>query len=347
LTTQAWPAEACPQCSTQLAPAMKACPGCGRLVHGAMLTNLAISAKEATHRGELTAALGAWREALELLPPGSRQHEVVSAKITELVRALPYTSPLPPAANPAKQNQSVLSRFFAAIGAVGLMLWKAKVLLLGLAKGTTFFSMLLSLAVYWSIWGWKFALGFVLSIYVHEMGHVIALRRYGFKASAPMFIPGLGALVRLQQQIVNPLEDAEIGLAGPIYGLGAALFTLVLWKATALPIFAAIAGVGAWINLFNLIPIGSLDGGRGFHALSQIQKLIVTAVVGGTWYYTQDPMLMLVGIVCLVRALGDKPTPQGSSKTTVTYALLVIALAAIAMLRNAAIAAASHSGAIR
>ena len=78
------------------------------------------------------------------------------------------------------------------VGAVGLMFWKVKALFLGLTKGTTLLSMLLSLGVYWAMWGWKFALGLVLSIYVHEMGHVITLRRYGFKASAPMFIPGFG-----------------------------------------------------------------------------------------------------------------------------------------------------------
>src|SRR5207302_3963478 len=94
------------------------------------------------------------------------------------------------------------------------LLTKGKLLLLGLTKATTFFSMLLSLGVYWAAWGWKFALGLVLSIYIHEMGHVFALRRLGFKASAPMFIPGLGALIRLRQHPANPREDAEIGLAG-------------------------------------------------------------------------------------------------------------------------------------
>ena len=80
-----------------------------------------------------------------------------------------------------------------------------------------------------------------------------------------MFIPGLGAVIRLQQQIVNPREDAEIGLAGPIYGLAASVVVLVSWLLTGLPVLAAIAGVGAWINLFNLLPVASLDGGRGFH----------------------------------------------------------------------------------
>ena len=80
--------------------------------------------------------------------------------------------------------------------------------------------------VYWSIYGWPLALGLVLSIYVHEMGHVAMLRRLGIAASAPMFIPGVGALVMLKQHVTDPLIDAKIGLAGPVWGLGAALAAL-------------------------------------------------------------------------------------------------------------------------
>ena len=122
--------------------------------------------------------------------------------------------------------------------------------------------------------------GTFLWIYIHEMGHVIALRRYGFKA-VTMFIPGIGALIRLQQKIVDPREDAVIGLAGPIYGLGAAAVAAGLYYASRQPIFAAIAGVNAWINLFNLLPVWTLDGARGFHAHSRPQRLIAAAVVFG------------------------------------------------------------------
>ena len=82
-------------------------------------------------------------------------------------------------------------------------------------------------AVYWSLFGWKFALGFVLSIYIHEMGHVIALRKYGIAATSPMFIPFVGAIVRLRQYPANVAQDARVGLAGPIWGLGAAV---VAWS---------------------------------------------------------------------------------------------------------------------
>ncbi len=193
--------------------------------------------------------------------------------------------------------------------------------------------MLLSLGIYWTMGGWKFALGLVLSIYAHEMGHVIALRRYGFKATAPMFIPGLGALIRLQQRVVNPQEDAAIGLAGPIYGLGAALVSVGIWYARKQPIFAAIAGVGAWINLFNLLPIATLDGGRGFHALSRLQKFIAFAAVAA-FYFTSDGLLLVLGLVCVGRAVGDKSDQQGSWRAAICYALLVLTLATLSTVRS-------------
>lgn len=266
----------CPECGAEYAPTFLACPRCARLTHANELATFAAIAREAESRHDYPEAMAAWRDALALLPRGSKQYETIARRITELGESGPAANPQ---TKTASTDQSLWWRAVTGIGAIGLLLWKSKALLAGLGKGSTLFSMFVSLGVYWTAWGWKFALGIILSIYVHEMGHVVALRRNGFRASAPMFIPGLGAIVRMQQQIVNPREDAEIGLAGPIYGLGAALFALALWFATRQPIFAAIAGVGAWINLFNLLPIASLDGGRGFHALNRQQRVIVTLVI--------------------------------------------------------------------
>jgi len=327
----------CPQCGTQLAPEVAACPQCGRLVHAERLTQLAAFAKDAADRGDISGALSAWREAIVLLPPNSKQHAAVLAKIGELDKLVPG-SPIPGIASPSNgsaSGKSAGSRAAAGLGAIGLMLWKLKALFFGLGKLSTLASMLLSLGVYWSLWGWQFALGIVLSIYVHEMGHVIALRRYGFKATAPMFIPGLGAVIRLQQRVDHPEEDAEIGLAGPMYGLGAAIVCAAIWLATKQPIFAAIAGVGAWINLFNLMPFGTLDGGRGFHAMSQLQKFICAAIVAGAFAISHDGILLLVGILCIGRAFSDRKIDgyRGSWKATVTYCGLIAALTAISLLR--------------
>ncbi len=320
----------CAQCGTQLAPTMTACPVCGKLVHTEKLAQLADTARKATDRGDILLALQCWREALELLPAGSKQHQIVSGKITELG---PLASSTVPATDPTAKPKTIGSRITGGLGALALLGWKLKTVVLGLTKATTLFSMLLSFGVYWTVWGWPFAAGLVLSIYVHEMGHVIALRRLGFKATSPMFIPGLGALIRLQQQVVNPDEDAEIGLAGPIYGLGAAIVALVIWQLTHRPIFAAIAGVGAWVNLFNLMPIWTLDGGRGFHAMSRLQKVLAALTAAGAWYLTGDGLLILLALVGGYRVVID-PVSKGNWKPTVIYIGLMVALTTVSLART-------------
>jgi len=111
------------------------------------------------------------------------------------------------------------------------------------------------------------------------MGHVAMLRRYGIRASAPMFIPGLGALVRLEQYPHTPAEDARVGLAGPMWGLGAAAIAWGVYTLTGWPAWGAIARVGAWINLFNLIPVWQLDGSRAFVALCRSERWVAVGAL--------------------------------------------------------------------
>ena len=117
----------------------------------------------------------------------------------------------------------VAQRHPGVVALVLLLGSKLKFLLLGLTKASTLLSMFGFFGVYWSTYGWPLALGLVVSIYIHEMGHVAMLRRLGIDAGAPLFIPGVGAFVMLKQRIADPLTDAKIGLAGPVWGLGAAL----------------------------------------------------------------------------------------------------------------------------
>ena len=140
--------------------------------------------------------------------------------------------------------------------------------------------------------------------------------------------------MRLQQKVVNPREDAAIGLAGPIYGLGAAAVALGLWFATDQPVFAAVAGVGAWINIFNLLPIAMLDGGRGFHAMAPGERLVAAGTAAAAWYLTGDGLLLLVALFGGGRALFEKNPQAGSWKATLTYCLLIAALTAIASVRS-------------
>ena len=325
----------CAGCGIQLAPLMLACPSCNRLVHKEALESLAREATEAAAARDITESLQKWRDALELIPRNSKQFAIIADKVTKLGLQLPNSEVKPKKSkgNMSKGNMGKSASVVTSVGAFGLLFWKSKLILAGLTKSSTFFTMLASLGVYWTIWGWKFALGLVLSIYIHEMGHMIELRRYGFRTGAPMFIPGLGALIRMKQNVVNARENADIGLAGPIYGLGASLVSLGLWQVTSLPIFAAIAGVGAWINLFNLLPFGSLDGGRAMQAMSRIEKIACVVCVGVAWYFTNESMLILILIVCAGQLFGQKQDTIGYRKAAIIYCLLVFALTAMSLAR--------------
>lgn len=200
--------------------------------------------------------------------------------------------------------------------------------MLRFTKMGTLLSMLAAAGVYWTLWGWKFAFGVVGSINVHEMGHVAALRRYGIKASAPMFLPGIGAVIRLRQHPATVGEDARVGLAGPIWGLGVAIAAYALYLATDAPIWAAIAHFGAWVNLFNLLPFWQLDGGRGFRALTRRQRWIATGALVAIWFATAEPLLVLLAVVAAAGAFAASPDePDGAALGM--YVGLALALAAL------------------
>jgi Zn-dependent protease len=186
--------------------------------------------------------------------------------------------------------------------------------------------MLAAAGVYWSLWGWKFAFGIVGSIYIHEMGHVAALRHFGIKASAPMFIPGFGAVVRLHQHPATAREDARVGLAGPVWGLGAALAALAIYLATDAPIWGAIAQFGAWVNLFNLLPVWQLDGGRGFRALARRERWIATAALLAIWFATSEPLVVLLAIAAGANAMAKAPDESDRAMLGL-YAGLALVLA--------------------
>lgn len=319
----------CPQCGTELSPALLSCPKCQRLVHGERLNKIAAEAKAASDAGDATRALERWREALGLLPRESRQHAVILARIDELSRGVDArgtgVTGSPPA---AKEGRSGIGKFAGVAGAAILfLLTKGKLLLLGLTKASTLFSMVLSIGVYWAAFGWKFALGLVLSIYIHEMGHVAMLMRYGMKASAPMFVPGLGAMILLKQHPANPREDARIGLAGPTWGLAASAGAYAVSLLMGWPSWAATAKVAGWLNLFNLMPVWQLDGSRGFRALSTWQRWAVVATMGAMFIVAQDGFIALIAIVAVMRTLGDRASApaEGDKGSFYLFLFLVVA----------------------
>jgi Zn-dependent protease len=330
----------CAECGTEVAPGFNACPNCGRLIHSEKLKELAAQAASAEQAGDLSVALSSWRDTLDLLPPDSRQHAEILQRVQALSARVEEGGGGP--------KPSAWKKGAAGLGGVALLLFKfknvalllltkGKFLLLGLTKLPTLLSMLAWVGVYWSLWGWKFALGMGVSIYIHEMGHVWMLRRYGIRATAPMFIPGFGALVRLQQYPATVIEDARIGLAGPMWGLGAAAASFGIYMATGEPFWGAVAQFGAMINLFNLIPLWQLDGGRGFRSLTKGQRWLAAIAVWGMFYFTSETaghadahqlnvFLLIIGLCSVGRAVAGEAPKQRDDFGLFEYVLLIMLL---------------------
>jgi Zn-dependent protease len=315
----------CTTCRTELPPDTLACPACGVLVFSDTLKQLAADADAAVARGELAVARNYWAEMLPLLPTQSQQHSVIQQRVADA------TAPTDSSADATQHDaRSWLSRIAAGAAATGVLLvGKLKFLLLGLTKASTFVSMFAFFGVYWSVYGWPLALGIVVSIYIHEMGHVSMLRRYGVNAGAPLFIPGVGAFVMLKQHIQDPLTDAKIGLAGPVWGMGAAIIAALIYAATGARIWFAIAQLTGFLNLFNLIPVWQLDGARGIQVLTRSQRWALVAVILVAIAVTEQRLLFLVGGVAVWRALQQQVGP-GDNRVLATFALLVVVLATLA-----------------
>jgi Zn-dependent protease len=208
----------------------------------------------------------------------------------------------PPAYQPEPaQRPPFWKRAGGALAAIGLVIAKfaakAKALLFLLPKiklFTTSATMLVSIAAYALFWGWKFGVGFVLLLLVHEMGHVIQLRREGIKASAPMFIPFMGALVAMKELPKDAAAEARVGLAGPVLGALGCLIPLGLFALTGDELFKALAFVGFFLNLFNLLPVLPLDGGRAMAALSPWMWFVGYGLLVAATIAFPNPIMLLV-----------------------------------------------------
>ncbi len=158
--------------------------------------------------------------------------------------------------------------------------WILPALKFGLPFLKTFGTMAISIFFYARIWGWQFGVGFVLLIFVHECGHLIAARVMGLKVGWPVFIPFMGALIALKEAPRNAWIEAVVGAGGPLLGGIGALAVGGLYFMTGNQLFLVLGYTGLFLNVFNLVPIVPLDGGR-----------IVSAI---------SPWLWLIGLVIIV-----------------------------------------------
>jgi Zn-dependent protease len=182
---------------------------------------------------------------------------------------------------------AIVAKFFATIKGALLLLPKFKLL-------TTAGTALISVAAY-SLWfGWTFAIGFVVLLFVHEMGHVLQLRREGIKASAPMFVPFLGAVIAAKSLGENALAEARVGLAGPILGSIGAAACWAVAEATNSDMLRALAYLGFFLNLFNLLPVVPLDGGRAMAAMAPWMWFLGLGALVAMLLIIPNPILLII-----------------------------------------------------
>ena len=210
---------------------------------------------------------------------------------------------------------ALIKRLLAPLAVVGLLLVKFKGLALLLLKvkylGTAL-TMLVSIGAYALFFPVWFAVGIVVLIWVHEMGHVLQLKREGIEASAPMFIPFIGAFVAMKQMPKDALAEARVGLAGPVLGTLGGIATLGLYAATQNPVFLGLAYFNFIINLFNLAPLLPLDGGRAVGAMSPVFQFLGLVTMVGLFFVAPIMVFIaLLGLPELWHRWKTRHTPEG------------------------------------
>lgn len=306
----------CPRCRQEAPAGALVCSHCGALLHAEALRRLHAEAGQAEQAGDWERALVCLGHCLELLPPETRQYRQVqeqARRISHLFNATPpqpdpsrLEAPpqaVPPAGAAPQAEPGQPARRRGVGGAWRFAADSATLMLRGLTRPATAISMAVwVLSLSWLI-GWRQALGFAGMVYVHEMGHLIAIRAYGFRFSWPFFVPFLGAFV-LQGGPARPRQDAVISLAGPLSGL--VLSAVLFWADLAWGLPEAgrrLVLLNTLINLMNLLPFWILDGGRLAECSrrSQLAWVGVALLALSAWPFS--PFALLLGVGFVLRAV--------------------------------------------
>lgn len=215
--------------------------------------------------------------------------------------------------------RGLLARLGPVGAAIAFLLGKLKALgvLVTVLKLKTLLTMALTIGIYATQWGWPFAVGFVLLIFVHEMGHVLVLRAEGIPASAPVFIPFVGAFVAMRAHPQDAWSEYKVAVGGPVLGSIGAALTLAAGLVLHHPLLVALGRAGLAINLFNLVPVSPLDGGRILAPLPRAFWIGGFAVGVAVWFALRSPLLLIALAVGLIglwqrwrRPLPPAPTWQ-------------------------------------
>lgn len=215
-----------------------------------------------------------------------------------------------------RERQPARRGLLARLGPVGLLLLflfgklKYLALVLKVGKFKTFITMLISIWAYAMFWGWPFAAGFVALIFVHEMGHVLALRMMGVRAAPPMFIPFFGAYIGMKELPDNAFCESVAACGGPLLGTLGAIGCAGAGLATGNPFWYALASSGFILNLFNLLPVSPLDGGRIIGVISP--RLWIAGLAGavGLFYLTWSPLIALIVIMGSLQIYATSKKPK-------------------------------------
>lgn len=212
----------------------------------------------------------------------------------------PHNAPFHRPVRPEGGLWRTFKRLIAPLAAIGFLLVKFKGLALLLLKvkfiGTAL-SMVVSIGAYALLFPVWFAVGLVALIWVHEMGHVFQLRREGVKATAPMFIPFVGAFVGMKELPKDALAEARVGLAGPVLGSLGALAPLGVYAFTGEAVWLGLAYTGFFLNLFNMLPILPLDGGRAVGAMSPFFWVIGIMALAALLFVQPNIILILIALL--------------------------------------------------
>jgi len=278
------------------------------------IEQLALRARQLTAIGQLQAAKEHWIAILNLLPYDAPERRGVEREIARLDERL---NPKP------KVNWT---KRLGPVGVLLALLAKFKtVALLLLTKGKFLISIFAFVGFYWMLFGWWFAVGMAASVLIHEMGHYIAVRRFGFRAELPMFLPGLGAYVKWQGANVDPGIRAQISLAGPFFGLLSGVAAYGLFQSTHQPVWLAVAQFAGWLNLINLIPVAILDGGAVMNVLGRQHRLAVLLLCFALAFLLHESAFFFVGLGTAYR-LWKRDFPA-EPRQGVAYAYIATALA--------------------
>jgi Zn-dependent protease len=309
----------CPECAHWLPPGILVCPDCQAVVYGVHVRRMAEAAQTFEEQQRWPDARAAWQAALAYLPAASQQAVALRQRVDAIDARFSAKA----------ARKAAWTKRLGPLAPVLMLFAKIKTLLFFLLKFKFLLSFVAFFGIYWAAFGWKFGLGFSLSILIHEMGHYVAARRRGLKADMPVFIPMMGAYVKWYAMGVTLEDLAAISLAGPFFGLlvAAACAGLAIWLQS--PLFSALAHVGAWLNLLNLIPLMWLDGAQATLALNRLQRGMITVTCILFFGFTREWVFLFVAAGMGWKTFTGEAPQTDRGTTLVRYILLLFLLGTV------------------